>query len=71
MDENNPSAWVVWLESFRGDHYEFHEGGICLIQDAVLFQCDEDAVVADLRFDAVKKYHGEVLNVPAFEWNIP
>jgi hypothetical protein len=69
MDENQPKLLDGMAGKSYGDHYELHGGMYLLDTEGVLFQCDEDGVVTDMRLDVVKKYHGDVVNVPASEWN--
>jgi hypothetical protein len=69
MDEKPPKLFDGMAGKSYGDHYELHGGMYLLDTEGVFFQCDEDGVVTDMRFDAVQKYHGDVVNVPASEWN--
>ena len=52
-----------------GDHYELNGGMYLLDTEGIFFQCNEDGVVIDMRFDVVEKHHGDVVDVPGTEWN--
>jgi hypothetical protein len=69
MNEKQPDL-MKGLEgkSYR-DHYEFHGGMYALSASAVLFQCDEEGVITDMRLDVAQKYDGDVYDVPNAEWN--
>lgn len=70
MDEKQPTLFNGVAGKSFGDHYEL-KGGMYLIDtQGVLFQCDEDGVVTDMRLDVVESHHGDVVNVPEAEWNI-
>jgi len=69
MDEKQPKFSDGMAGKAFGGHYELRGGMYLLDTEGVLFQCDEDGVVTDMRFDVVKKYHGDVVNVPDSEWN--
>ncbi len=69
MNEQQPKHFESSAGKAFGGHYELRGGMYLLDTEGVLFQCDEDGVVTDMRLDVVKKYHGDVVNVPASEWN--
>lgn len=69
MDEKQPDFTKGMAGKSFGGHYELH-GGMYLVDTAgVFFQCNEDGVVIDMRFDVVEKHHGDVVEVPEAEWN--
>jgi len=69
MDAKQPKLFDGMAGKSFGDHYELRGGRYLFDTQGVFFQCDEDGVVTNMRLDVVKKYHGDVVNVPASEWN--
>jgi hypothetical protein len=69
MDEKQPKPLDGMAGKSSGGHYELHGGMYLFDTEAAFFQCNEDGVVTDMRLDVVRKYHGDVVNVPASEWN--
>jgi hypothetical protein len=69
MDAKQPTlSKGVAGKSFGGE-YELHGGMYLIDTQGVIFTCDEEGVVNDMRYDVVSKYHGDVVDVPASEWN--
>jgi hypothetical protein len=69
MDDKQPELTKGMSgKSFR-DHHELHGGMYLLDTQGVLFQCDQDGAVVDMRLDIVDKHHGDVVDVPPVEWN--
>jgi hypothetical protein len=69
MNEKQPTFTKGMAGKSFGDHYELHGGMYLIDTQGVFFQCDEDGVVTDMRFDVVQKHHGDVVYVPSSEWN--
>lgn len=69
MDEKQPSFSAGMAGKSFGDHYELHGGMYLFDTEGIFFNCNEDGVVTDMRFDVVQRYHGDVVYVPKSEWN--
>jgi hypothetical protein len=69
MDEKQPTLFNGMAGKSFGGEYELHGGMYLIDTEGVVFQCNEDGVVTDMRYDVVRKYHGDVVDVPSSEWN--
>lgn len=69
MDEKQPELLKGMEGKSFGDHYELRGGMYLWDTQGVFFQCGEDGVSTDMRFDVVEKHHGDVVDVPRDEWN--
>jgi len=63
MDEKQSKLFEGMAGKTYGDHDELKGGMYLITTQGTFFQCDEDGVVTDMRFDVVEKYHGDVVNV--------
>jgi hypothetical protein len=69
MDTKQPKLLDGMAGKSFGDHYELKGGMYLWDTQGTFFQCDQEGTVTDMRLDVVRKYHGDVVNVPASEWN--
>lgn len=69
MDDKQPELTKGMAGKSFGDHHELHGGMYLLDTQGVLFQCDQDGAVTDMRLDVVEKHHGDVVDVPRADWN--
>jgi hypothetical protein len=69
MKEKQPDLFKGAEGKSFGDHYELHGGMYLWDTQGVFFQCGEDGVTTDMRFEVVQRHHGDVVDVPRDEWN--
>ena len=69
VNDKQPESTKSMSRKFFGHHLELHGGMYLFSTQDVLFDCDQDGAITDMRLDVAEKHHGDVVGVPSAEWN--
>ena len=69
MDEKQPALTKGLEGKSFGDHFELHGGMYALGTLNVLFQCDQEGIVTEMRLDVAQAHKGDVYSLKEDEWN--